>query len=138
MKGIYVLLIEVDAPKEILIGKKRRFIFQKGFYGYVGSALSGLEKRLGRHLSSAKRLHWHIDHLLNTAKIRSIICAETGERKECLAARALSRRLPPVAGFGCSDCTCRSHLFFCQDLKALELSVFDALKSLELDPCVFV
>jgi Uri superfamily endonuclease len=138
MTGIYAILIELDRPRVILAGKKLRFDFQKGFYGYVGSALSGLESRVGRHLSSTKRLHWHIDYLLSTAKIRNIICAETSERKECLLARTLSQRLLPIVGFGCSDCNCQSHLFFCQYLEALEVSVFDAFRSLELNFFVFV
>jgi Uri superfamily endonuclease len=138
MTGIYVILLELDGMTGIPVGRKRRFDFQKGFYGYVGSALSGLERRLGRHLSSTKRLHWHIDYLLVNAEIRSIICAQTGERKECMAARTLSQRLLPIPGFGCSDCNCPSHLFFCPDLKALEISVFDAFKSLGLGPFVFL
>jgi Uri superfamily endonuclease len=138
MTGIYVILIETDGPNVILAGKKRRFEFQKGFYGYVGSALSGLERRVGRHLNSTKSLHWHVDYLLSTAKIRNIICAETSERKECMVAQTLSQGLLPIAGFGCSDCNCQSHLFLCNDLKALEISVFDAFRSLELDPFVFV
>lgn len=138
MTGIYVILIELDGPNLILVGKKLRFDLQKGFYGYVGSALSGLEKRLERHLSSTKKLHWHIDHLVNIAKIRNIICAETSERKECMVAQTLSQRLTPIDDFGCSDCNCQSHLFFCQNLKALEVSVFDAFKNLKLDPFVFV
>ena len=138
MTGIYIILIELDGPNVILAGKKRRFDFQRGFYGYVGSALSGLERRVGRHLSSTKRPHWHIDHLLSTAKIRNIICAETSERKECTVAQTLSQRLPPIAGFGCSDCNCQSHLFFCQDFEVLKVSVFDAFKSLELNPTVYI
>jgi Uri superfamily endonuclease len=138
MTGIYVMLIELERPHLILAGKKHRFDFQKGFYGYVGSALSGLEKRLERHLSSRKRLHWHVDYLLRAAKIRNIICAETGIRKECMLAQTLSQRLPPIAGFGCSDCHCQSHLFFCQDIEALKASVFDAFRSLELHPFVYI
>lgn len=138
MKGIYVLLIELDGPDTVTVGVKWRFDLRKGFYGYVGSALSGLEKRLGRHLSPVKRLHWHVDYLLSIAGIRNIIYAETGERKECLMAQTLSRRWRSIAGFGCSDCNCQSHLFFCKNLKALEVSIFDAFKSLELNPCVFM
>jgi Uri superfamily endonuclease len=138
MIGIYVILIELDEPNMILAGKNRQFDFQKGFYGYVGSALSGLERRLARHLSSTKRYHWHIDYLLSIAKIRGIICAKTSERKECMAAQTLSLRLSPIVGFGCSDCNCPSHLFFCRDPIALEVSVLDALKSLELIPFVFL
>jgi len=136
MTGIYVILIELDRAKEILVGKKGQIYFQKGFYGYVGSALSGLERRLSRHLTSTKKLHWHIDYLLTFAEIRSIICAETIERKECLAAQMLSQKLPSVAGFGCSDCNCSSHLFFCQNLKALELSVLDVFNRLGLNTFV--
>jgi Uri superfamily endonuclease len=138
MTGIYVMLIELERPHLILAGKKHRFDFQKGFYGYVGSALSGLEKRLERHLSSRKRLHWHVDYLLRAAKIRNIICAETGMRKECMLAQTLSQRLPLIAGFGCSDCHCQSHLFFCQDIEVLKACVFDAFRSLELNPFVYM
>ena len=138
MKGIYVILIELDEAKDILVGKKGRFDFQKRCYGYVGSALSGLERRLGRHLSSIKKPHWHIDYLLSTAETQNIIYAETAERKECTLAQTLSQRLPAIGGFGCSDCKCPSHLFFCKDKKALEKLVFDAFRSLELHPFAFV
>lgn len=134
MKGIYVILIELDEAKDILVGKKRRFDFQRGFYGYVGSALSGLERRLGRHLNTTKKHHWHIDYLLSQAAIQDIIYAETTERKECTLAQTLSQRLPAIRGFGCSDCKCLSHLFFCKDYKALERLIIDASKSLGLYP----
>jgi len=137
MNGVYILLIELDRPEVIRISNTRNFDLQEGFHGYVGSALSGLERRLGRHLGSRKKLYWHIDHLLTTASIRKIICAETSERKECTVAQMLSQRLPWIAGFGCSDCKCRSHLFYCQDLYTLDTAVFDALNNLGLNPFVF-
>jgi Uri superfamily endonuclease len=59
MKGTYVLLMHLDIAINIQAGK-RRFYLDSGFYGYVGSALSGIEKRVGRHLSSEKRAYWHI------------------------------------------------------------------------------
>ena len=138
MTGIYVIIIELDRPDVLYVGKKHRFDLQKGYYAYVGSALSGLEKRLGRHLKPTKKLHWHIDYLLNIARIRNIISTETDERKECLMAHALSQRLASKDDFGCSDCNCQSHLFFCSDQKTLETSVFAAFKSLELTPIIFV
>jgi Uri superfamily endonuclease len=55
-----------------------------------------------------------------------------------MAAQRLSQRLPWVTGFGCSDCKCRSHLFYCKNPSTLETIVSDAFKSLELDPFVFV
>jgi len=54
--------------------------------------------------------------------IRNIIYAESGERKECDLAQRLSQRLAVVEGFGCSDCRCCSHLFFCSEHKMLENS----------------
>ena len=55
MKGIYVILIELDEPRVIIAGRKHEFDLQKGFYGYAGSALSGLEKRVSRHQKSEKK-----------------------------------------------------------------------------------
>lgn len=133
-KGIYVLLIELWEDKEIIVGKKGRIAFPKGFYGYVGSALCGLERRLARHLSPVKKRHWHIDYLLDTAKIKGILCAEAAEKKECALAQSLSHKLPLVAGFGCSDCNCPSHLFFCPKKQDLEISVIDAINGLGLYP----
>jgi len=81
-KGIYVLLIQLDVASNIQAGK-RRFHLDSGFYGYVGSALSGLERRLTRHLLTDKRFHWHIDYLLTVARINKVIYGETEESKEC-------------------------------------------------------
>jgi Uri superfamily endonuclease len=136
MTGIYVIMVQLDRPKEITVGKKYTLVFQKGSYAYVGSALAGLEKRLARHLSTRKKPHWHIDYLLNAAEVRTIICAETREKKECAMAQTLSQRLPSIHGFGCSDCNCKSHLFFSQDPKALKECLLDAVKHLNLNPLV--
>ena len=136
MKGIYILLLKLDRPEVVLAGRKRQFALQEGCYGYVGSALSGLENRVRRHLSPTKKLHWHIDFLLATARIQKIICAETDKQMECRVAQSLSKQLAGVTGFGCSDCKCQSHLFYCKELSTLEIVVFDAVKSLELTPLV--
>jgi len=138
MTGMYVILVELDRAKEIVAGRKHRFAFQKGFYAYVGSALAGLERRLARHLGARRRLHWHIDYLLNAAEVRIVICAETSDRKECVVAQTLSRRLPAVTKFGCSDCHCPSHLFFCQDPEALKGYILDAFRRLDLNPLVII
>ena len=136
MSGIYILLIELDQAKEIAVGQKRRLNFQKGCYAYVGSALGGLQSRVARHLRTAKKVHWHIDYLLNFASVREVTYVETSEKKECLIAKALSQKLPSVSGFGCSDCSCHSHLFFCSDLEALKNHVRNTFKDLNLNPGV--
>jgi len=124
----------LDDDRDITAGKRRSYRFRKGWYAYVGSALSGLESRLKRHLSNAKSQHWHIDYLLEGASIGTIIYAETEEKRECDLANWLSLKLPAVAGFGCSDCKCRSHLFFCPERESLERLVNDAFLSLGLKP----
>ncbi len=134
MTGIYVLLVGLEEAQEIQVGKKHSFAFEKGFYGYVGSALVNLQSRLARHLSTRKKLHWHIDYLLNNAIVRAVIYAETSQKKECLTAQGLSWRLPSILGFGCSDCDCPSHLFFCRDLEVLKECILDSFKLVKLSP----
>jgi Uri superfamily endonuclease len=134
MRGIYVVIAELPKAMDMQIGRRRRDHFEKGFYGYVGSALNGLEKRLARHLDKRKKLHWHIDYFLNVATVRAVVYAETSKKKECLIAYALSGKLPSISNFGCSDCNCTSHLFFCQDLENLNEAVLHSFNLLNLNP----
>jgi Uri superfamily endonuclease len=134
LKGIYVLLIEIGKSNDIQVGKRRNYHFDDGYYAYVGSALGSLEKRVARHLDTQKKLYWHIDYLLNIAVVREIIYAETNQKNECLIAQALSKKLASKSGFGCSDCNCSSHLFFCHDLNTLRDIVFNSFDLLNLTP----
>ena len=111
-KGCYVLLIELPADETVTAGRLGPIRLRRGRYAYVGSALSGLKQRLDRHLRSEKKAHWHIDYLLEKARIGAIVTCETDVRVECVIARALAGRFDSVPGFGSSDCRCRSHLFF--------------------------
>lgn len=115
MKGTYVLLIELPKSTDIQVGRLGKIKFQAGFYAYVGSALSGLESRIGRHLRKEKKLYWHIDHLLLHGRIRNIFYAEGSEKKECDTAKGLTARFATIKGFGSSDCDCESHLFYSED-----------------------
>jgi len=119
MKGSYILLIELLEDSEIQIGKLGRIGFQKGFYAYVGSAMNNLEKRIERHIRKEKRLFWHIDYLLENAEVREVIYAESNKREECRLAKNLEKYFNPVRGFGSSDCKCKSHLFFSDNLEDL-------------------
>lgn len=108
-KGIYAILLEM--PQSVVVRTRGRlFQLKAGHYVYIGSAMNGLAARIGRHLSTAKRKHWHIDYLLEYGIINGVVSAETCKSYECDIAAALSV-LPSVPGFGCSDCRCRSHLF---------------------------
>lgn len=113
--GTYVLVVSLPHDGEIVVGALGRLSFEAGYYLYVGSALGGLGARIGRHLRTRKRLRWHIDYLLACGSVRDIWYRASPDRQECIWARALAR-LPgaePVAvGFGASDCSCRTHLFY--------------------------
>jgi Uri superfamily endonuclease len=136
MTGVYLILVELTEAAEIQVRSGRRFRLETGFYGYVGSALSGLEKRIARHLGNRKKLYWHIDYLLHRAVVRMAISAETSRKEECFIAHALSQRLPVIPGFGSSDCRCPSHLFFSQDLPTIKRDVLALLKQRNLKPII--
>ena len=134
MSGIFVVIAELPKAMDIQIGRRRRDHFENGFYGYVGSALNCLERRLSRHLGNRKKLHWHIDYLLNVATVREIVYAKTSQKLECLISRTLFGKLVAKSDFGCSDCNCTSHLFYCQDLEYLDEAVLDSFKLLNFNP----
>lgn len=114
MKGTYCLIIEVKKSLKLEVGRLDQVVFIEGFYVYVGSALNSLESRVKRHLSSKKKIHWHIDYLLNSkgSNIKEVIFSIGEEKIECYLADLISKNSLPVARFGCSDCGCESHLFY--------------------------
>ena len=112
MKGSYILLIKLSEEQTIDTVKLKAIHFLPGYYAYVGSGMGGLEARLKRHTRREKKLHWHIDYLLEKAQIDDIIVCESRERTECRIARAMVSQFSYIPGFGASDCRCRSHLFF--------------------------
>ncbi len=119
LPGTYALLLRLDNPVRLVVGKLGEADFLPGQYVYSGSAFGpgGLRARLNRHLSGTARLHWHIDFLRRAAPA-SEFCYTTltaSKNLECLWSQALAR-LPgawiPQVGFGASDCIsdCRAHL----------------------------
>ena len=128
MKGSYTLLIKLPEEQTITIGNRQPMGLSHGYYAYVGSAMGGFESRLRHHLNDNKRLHWHIDYLLQKASINSIILCETDDRAECTIAQALGRQFDSIPGFGSTDCRCRSHLFFAtDDMKSTILAILSLL-----------
>jgi Uri superfamily endonuclease len=113
LQGIYVLIINVTKDVNVNIGALGRIAFKKGLYAYVGSAQSNLEQRIKRHFRSEKRLFWHIDYLLanHAAKITQVLYKKADKTEECKTAKIIGERGKSIAGFGCSDCRCKSHLF---------------------------
>ncbi len=110
--GSYVLIVDLPIPITIQAGSLGERNFSSGYYAYVGSAMGGLMPRLRRHMRKDKTPRWHIDYLTKKGSISTIIISESMLRVECSIAKALEPQFASVAGFGCSDCKCRSHLFF--------------------------
>ena len=112
-RGSYLLLLTLRKHKRIDIGRLGRIAFRKGHYVYVGSAMRHLAARVARHLRTRKRLHWHIDYLLQAADRVIPLPIRSSLRLECRIARALACTLASgPKGFGSSDCDCPTHLFF--------------------------
>ncbi|MDR0309224.1 MAG: GIY-YIG nuclease family protein [Candidatus Methanoplasma sp.] len=110
-KGTYILILDMPET-QVRIGALGIFDIKEGSYCYVGSAMNGLDQRIGRHLSKEKKIRWHIDHL---TKLCSHI--EAYESSQTLAECEIGRIVrqsggsDAVKGFGCSDCKCQTHLF---------------------------
>jgi Uri superfamily endonuclease len=127
VKGIYVLVVSVCRDIKVSLGALGDVFFEKGMYAYVGSAQNCLEKRVKRHLGKAKRKFWHIDYLLDSdaAMVKKVFCKEAGKSEECRIARKLNERGVAVKNFGCSDCSCVSHLFRVKDYGFLSEFMFE-------------
>ncbi|MBV5336930.1 MAG: GIY-YIG nuclease family protein [Deltaproteobacteria bacterium] len=106
----YQLFIEVTRTVRVVVGRLGCFDFPAGRYVYTGSALRNFEARVKRHLSPAKKMHWHIDYLLAAKGVRvnEVLCYAVAE---CVVNQQTRGEIV-VAGFGSSDCRagCGSHL----------------------------
>ena len=127
--GTYALLTRVDTPISIAIGKLGVLSFDAGCYCYVGSALSGVQGRVARHLRPEKKVRWHVDYLLQHAQTVAVLCRYSRERLECRIAQELKNLgLASVRGFGASDCQCSSHLFHHPEFDRLRQAVEEAFR----------
>ncbi len=106
----YQLTIEVKARVRVQVGRLGAFDFPAGRYVYTGSARRNIEARIARHLSQAKKMHWHIDYLLAARGVRVIEVKRFAE-PECVVNQGIAGEII-VRGFGASDCGagCGSHL----------------------------
>ena len=141
-RGVYVLIVEAPHDLSFNAGGLGEVRLSRGVYVYVGSAIgrrgSPLRRRVARHLSSDKRLKWHIDYLLaSSARVTAIVAAEAAVKVECRLVESLMDLglEPAVRGFGSSDCKCPAHLL--RSPRGLEHTVAlvtSALASLGLSP----
>lgn len=105
------MIIHSQIKQKIKIGKIGSINFKKGYYVYIGSAMNSLESRIRRHLSDEKKLHWHIDYLLEKSEITDVIYNEN-KKVECELSQYMAQKTDGVKDFGCSDCECESHLYY--------------------------
>ena len=118
----YQLFIKVTKEINLKVGKLGRFIFPVGSYVYTGSAKKNIDKRIERHLNKKKKLHWHIDYLLNNDAVQ-IVYTKKSQITECSLNKKTKGTII-IEGFGSSDCNlcCRSHLKYEGNLALAEFS----------------
>jgi len=114
--GTYALLLRSDVSARTRIGRWGYLNVRPGYYIYVGSALGpgGVLARVSRHCREQKTRHWHIDYLREFTIPATVWYSYSPTRLEHRWADAVAKlnNTEPVKGFGCSDCSCNSHLFF--------------------------
>ena len=119
-KGTYLIVFNYIKSREVRV-KSRKFFLNSGMYCYVGSAFGqgGLKTRIERHLKRRKRKHWHLDFLSVSPFFKPfIVYCFSNLKVECEIAGLFLEKFYPVNGFGASDCSCLSHLFFIHDGKS--------------------
>ncbi|MBN1267604.1 MAG: GIY-YIG nuclease family protein [Anaerolineales bacterium] len=124
--GLYVLLLSLESPSLIRVGALGEYFLTAGLYAYIGSAKGpgGLRARLKRHLrpGKEKKIHWHIDYLLQHTSVQTIFYTRDLSQSECKWASAVTRLgtcFPPR--FGASDCSCPGHLIQIVDVEVNRL-----------------
>lgn len=118
-KGTYVLIARLFRRTRLEVGSLGTFDIAPGFYTYVGSAFGpgGLRARVGHHLKSTAKPHWHIDYLLQAATLIEVWITTADRRLEPQWADLLEAApgfRVPIPRFGSSDYhrSRSSHLFY--------------------------
>jgi sugar fermentation stimulation protein A len=111
--GVYVVVFRLARARRLRVGLLGPLAFPAGYYFYAGSAQRNLAARIARHGRRRKPKHWHIDYLSAHAPMVAALAGAGPKAAECRLANALGRLCTPLLdGFGCSDCACRTHLFW--------------------------
>jgi sugar fermentation stimulation protein A len=113
-RGAYLLVLENDRLKEVPVGGLGTLGFYPGYYVYVGSGMGSLGARTARHFRKSKKRFWHIDYLTpeHLAPVRLYLIRRTDRIEFELAKRLKIMASGVVRGFGSSDSSADSHLFF--------------------------
>jgi Uri superfamily endonuclease len=117
-----MLIISVNQNINVNIGILGNQNLEKGYYIYVGSAQTNLEKRILHHNKLDKKKFWHIDYLMECeeTKISNVFYKKEGKQGECKLADNISKKCYSIRDFGSSDCKCKSHLFRIKNLEDIK------------------
>jgi Uri superfamily endonuclease len=113
--GTYALVLACRRPVETAVGMLGPVRLTNGYWVYVGSAFGpgGLRARLAHHLKPSVRPHWHLDYIKGALQPIEIWTTTDPVKREHDWVRLISGlkgASRPIAGFGASDCACRTHL----------------------------
>ncbi|MDH5231746.1 MAG: GIY-YIG nuclease family protein [Gammaproteobacteria bacterium] len=106
----YQLHIKLLRQQSISIGCLGVLNFPAGRYIYTGSAKKNMLARVKRHLSTKKKLRWHIDYFLINPHCK-IEHVSFSSKDECTLNQD-NKGIVLFKGMGASDChrACGSHL----------------------------
>jgi Uri superfamily endonuclease len=126
MPGTYALILACLKEKRLRIAKLGEIQLQPGYFVYVGSAFGpgGLAARLSHHRRLIVRPHWHIDYLRPATILSEIWLTYDPSSREHQWADLIAQikhESIPLPGFGSTDCSCGSHLFFFRDRPSIQL-----------------
>ncbi|MGC9021119.1 MAG: GIY-YIG nuclease family protein [Candidatus Methanodesulfokora sp.] len=134
MRGAYILILKNSEDVSLRVGSLGPINLRRGFYAYIGSARSGIERRIRRYLEGPSKVRWHIDYLVTAPSFRVEKVIKIGGGDEVEIARRISKVLPGIEKFGSSDDReNRSHLFFSEsDPLHLLLDIIRDYKNVEI------
>jgi len=119
-KGVYVLFLRNTKTEDVRVGSFGNISLKEGIYAYVGSAYGGggIRKRVGRHLRTNKKCRWHIDYIRRRMSFHGLwLTTDGAEMEHIIADRFINMGAEvPMKGFGSSDCSCVSHLFYMSEI----------------------
>ena len=139
--GTYALVLQSETSASAQIGRWGCLDVRPGYYIYVGSALGpgGVLARVSRHCRELKSKHWHIDYLREFTDVVAVWYRHSPNRLEHRWAEEVAKLsgTEPVKGFGCSDCSCESHLIYSRsepELAGFAAAVGSSVKSWSCEP----
>lgn len=116
--GTYALILRARRSVPTLqVGRCGTLRVQPGWYVYIGSAFGpgGVRARLRHHCRVSATPRWHIDYLRRAAEPETVWYTYDPQPREHSWAGSVGRlrsACVPLPGFGASDCSCLTHLFF--------------------------